>query len=312
MSCSKCHAPLVQGQCPVTEGRETRRIGSGDRTAPQALTRKMGRSPLVWVAGILVIGLVIWAGVMLLVPQGRSGPEPAADAVRGPQPPLDNALGMHFRWIPAGTFTMGSDQGTSDEKPVHPVTLSHGFYLQSMEVTQKQWQALMGSDPAQFRGDDRPVEKVSWNAVQTFIRKLNARDPGKHYRLPTEAEWEYAARAGTRTTYYWGDTMNGADCWYRGNSDQETHPVGEKEPNAWGLYDMAGNVAELCQDGMQGYPDHAVTDPVGEHDTDWRVFRGGSWYDDNRHCRPVARGTTMAGYGVYTIGFRLACSPPAH
>jgi formylglycine-generating enzyme required for sulfatase activity len=178
---------------------------------------------------------------------------------------------------------MGSTTGSSDEKPLHSVTISKGFYMGKFEVTQKEWVAIMGSNPSYFEGDNRPVERVSWNDVQEFIKKLNAKEGGDKYRLPTEAEWEYACRAGSNGKWHFGDNENqlGDYAWYTANSGNETKPVGQKKPNAFGLHDMHGNVWEWCQDwyGKDYYGNSPKTDPTGPSSGSYRVYRGGSWPD---------------------------------
>src|SRR5688572_10735614 len=152
-----------------------------------------------------------------------------------------------FVKIPAGEFLMGSDNGEDNEKPAHRVVISRGFEMGKYEVTQAEWEALMGSNPSKFKGTDLPVEQVSWDDAQSFIKAMNARNDGYEYRLPTDAEWEYAARAGATGDY--GGTGNLSEMgWYGGNSGGKTHPVGGKTANAWGLYDMHGNSWEWCQD----------------------------------------------------------------
>ena len=236
----------------------------------------------------------------------------------------NSGLGMAFVRIPAGTFTMGSpdaETGSYDrERPQHEVTLSQDFYIMTTEVTQAQWVEVMGSNPSYFDscGGDCPVERVSWNDIQDFITALNALD-GRTYRLPTEAEWEYAARAGTTTAFYNGDiTQEGYDPidpnldaigWYRGNSGSTTHLVAQKLPNAWGLFDMSGNVWEWVQDWYGNYPENAVTDPVGPETASYRVARGGSWNDSARYCRSAHRNRTNPSNRVNGLGFRLALSP---
>src|SRR5712691_1367091 len=175
---------------------------------------------------------------------------------------------MEFVLIPAGEFMMSSNSGNSNEKPVHQVRISTPFYLGQYEVTQGQWQTVRGQNPSRLKGDAMlPVESVSWEEVQEFLRRLNAREGGPKYRLPTEAEWEYAARAGTTTAYSFGDSERqlGEYAWYFDNAGNKTHPVGQKKPNAWDLYDMQGNVWEWVQDWyMEGtYTSAAVTDPQG-------------------------------------------------
>ncbi len=229
--------------------------------------------------------------------------------------------GGMFKLIPAGTFTMGSPTDEPDresDETQHEVTLSKGFYIQITEVTQGQWKAVMGSNPSQKSdcGDDCPVESVSWDDVQGFIEKLNQTEGTDKYRLPTEAEWEYACRAGTTTAFANGDVTETVWCgydpnldqmgWYCGNSDNKTHPVAQKEPNDWGLYDMHGNVKEWCQDWKGDYPSSPVTDPTGPSSGTYRVFRGGSWGNVAGHCRSAIRGWHDPDYRDHGLGFRVA------
>jgi formylglycine-generating enzyme required for sulfatase activity len=185
------------------------------------------------------------------------GPVPGKDQIPVPaaEKTWSNSIGMDFVLIPAGKFMMGSDTGDNDEKPVHEVRISKPFYLGKYEVTQGQWQAVLGNNPSNFKGDaNLPVGNVSWEDVQEFIRKLNAKEGGTKYRLPTEAEWEYAARAGTTTAYSYGNDVSQLKeyAWYAENAGGKTHPVGQKEPNAWGLHDKHGNVWEWVQSPGQG------------------------------------------------------------
>jgi formylglycine-generating enzyme required for sulfatase activity len=219
---------------------------------------------------------------------------------------------MEFVWIPGGTFLMGSPQNEegrySDEGPVHKVEITRGFWLGRYEVTQAQWAGVTGGNPSYFKGPDRPVERVSWSDVQKFIRKLNELAGAELYRLPTEAEWEYACRAGTRTRFSWGDTDKGLDeyGWSLRDSGGETHAVGKKRPNPWGLYDMHGNVWEWCQDWYDPdyYSKSPCPDPTGPASGEVRVVRGGGCYSSPRDCRSANRdyfGPANRG----TIGFRL-------
>ena len=214
--------------------------------------------------------------------------------------------GIEFVWIPAGEFRMGStgSEADDDEQPLTRVRISRGFYLGKYEVTQGQWEAVMGSNPSAFDecGPTCPVEQVSWDDVQEFIRKLNAVVGEQRYRLPTEAEWEYAARAGTS-----GDRYGNLDliAWYVGNSGFRTHPVGQKAPNAWGLHDMLGNVYEWVGDWYGDYPGGSVTDPQGPTSGSGRVVRGGSWIYDARYCRASFRSTVSPGDRFNFLGFRL-------
>ena len=219
--------------------------------------------------------------------------------------------GMTFVTIPSGSFMMGSNDGRGDEKPMHNVYIK-SFRMMTTEVTQAQWTAVMGNNPSNWKGDDLPVEQVSWNDCQEFIRKLNQLDPGKGYRLSTEAEWEYACRAGTTTKYYTGnsDSDLGRAGWYSSNSGSKTHPVGQKEPNAWGLYDMHGNVWEWCADWYHGNYNGAPQDgsarlsPSGNS----RVLRGGSWRSGPSFCRSASRNWFDPDIRDYYLGFRLARS----
>ncbi|MDR0982540.1 MAG: SUMF1/EgtB/PvdO family nonheme iron enzyme [Culturomica sp.] len=207
--------------------------------------------------------------------------------------------------VKGGTFTMGSSSGDNDEKPVHSVTVSD-FKIGKYEVTQAQWRAVMGSNPSYFKGDNLPVEKVSWDDCQEFIRKLNAAT-GKNYRLPTEAEWEYAARGGSRSNgyEYSGSNTLGDVAWYDSNSGNETHPVGRKKPNELGIYDMSGNVWEWCSDWYGSYSSGSQTNPKGAASGSYRVYRGGSWYGNAARCRVAFRHGNSPDDRRSILGFRL-------
>ncbi|MCP4345619.1 MAG: formylglycine-generating enzyme family protein, partial [Desulfobacterales bacterium] len=253
-----------------------------------------------------------------------------------------NSLGMTFNLISAGTFMMGSPEdepGRSSDETLHQVTLTQNFYMQTTEITQGQWKAVMGSNPSYFQncGDGCPVETVSWDDVQGFITKMNQRREGI-YRLPTEAEWEYAARAGSSTAFANGnltvadpyscnyDSNLDAIGWYCGNSDVTyngcydtsgwggpscagTHSVAGKQPNVWGLYDMSGNVWEWCQDWYGDYPTSAVTNPTGSPTGLGRVIRGNSWLYDAGYCRSAYRFSKYPTNRLINLGFRLAFFP---
>jgi len=210
---------------------------------------------------------------------------------------------------------MGSTTGYSDEEPVHTVHIS-SFEMMTTEVTQGMWESVMGSNPAHDYGvgANYPVYYVSWNDCQEFIAKLNVLDPDHTYRLPSESEWEYACRAGTTTKYYWGDSdsksVMGRYCWYGEDwNSGSTHPVAQKEPNAWGLYDMSGNVWEWCEDRWHSDYNGAPTDGSAwtSGSSSGRVFRGGSW--GNRvasGCRSAGRNYNSPGYSNSGLGFRLS------
>jgi formylglycine-generating enzyme required for sulfatase activity len=235
---------------------------------------------------------------------------------------LPDDVPLEMVWIPAGSFMMGrytnEQDSTSDESPQHQVTFANGFWMAKYEVTQAQWLALMGSNPSNFTGDlNRPVEQVSWNDVQSCIAALNAHvvNTGQGagtFHLPSEAQWEYACRAGTTTRFYWGDdasyTQIEGYAWYSGNAGPATHPVGQKLPNAFGLYDMSGNVWECCEDWFHATYTGAPTDgsawvlPTGSY----RMNRGGSWYDPGEVCRSARRGSISPTSTGPLTGFRLA------
>ena len=222
-------------------------------------------------------------------------------------------LEAKFVLIPAGTFTMGSPSGElgrfSDESPQRRVTISRSFYIQTTEVTQGQWKRVMGNNPSNFSscGDDCPVENVNWNDIQGFIIRLNRQEGTDKYRLPTEAEWEYAARAGTTKRFHSGDNDDDLSrAGWCGNSGSKTHPVGQKAPNAWGLYDMHGNVWEWLQDWKGDYPSGSVTDPTGPLSGSYRVNRGGSWNNDAKSCRSANRNGYTPDFRNYRLGFRIA------
>jgi len=236
-------------------------------------------------------------------------------APRAKQTKVDAIAGIEFTfaYIAPGTFMMGSpssEPGRDSDERQHRVTLTKGFYMQTTEVTQGQWKAVMGSNPSHFKdcGDYCPVERVSWNDCQEFIRKLNQLAGANRYRLPTEAEWEYAARAGSSARWSFGDNEAQLKeyAWYTENSGGKTQPVARKKPNAWGLYDMHGNVWEWCQDGYGDYPSGSVTDPTGSSSGSDRVGRGGSWDHYAKFCRSAYRYSHTPDYRFNFLGLRLA------
>jgi formylglycine-generating enzyme required for sulfatase activity len=227
-----------------------------------------------------------------------------------------NSIGMEFVLISSGSFMMGADKNFEDayddETPRHWVTVSQPFYLGKYEVTQEEWIEVMGSNPSGFKGLGNPVENVSWDDAGEFIRRLNQKEGHSRYRLPAEAEWDYAARAGSASAYSFGDDAGqlGRYAWYDGNSGDSTHPVGQKEPNAWGLYDIYGNVREWVNDryGENYYRSSHGTDPAGPSSGSSRVFRGGSRGSIARNCRSASRRNDTPDYRVDSLGFRLSLS----
>jgi formylglycine-generating enzyme required for sulfatase activity len=221
--------------------------------------------------------------------------------------------GMEFVLIPAGKFMMGSPSGeqskSNDEGPAHEVVIKNPFYLGKYPVTQKQWENIMGNNPSSFKGEDRPVELVSWNDIKEFIKKLNERDSVNKYRLPSESEWEYACRAGTTTRYSFGGNESKLKdyAWYYENSGSETHPVGLKKPNAWGLHDIHGNVWEWCQDTWHENYKEAPSDGKAWEDksSSTRVIRGGCWNNSAGSCRAAYRFKFDPVGRIYDLGFRL-------
>ncbi|OYP38022.1 formylglycine-generating enzyme family protein [Rhodopirellula sp. MGV] len=229
-----------------------------------------------------------------------------------------------LRWIPPGTFLMGSPEAEkerqSDEGPQQPVTFSRGFWLFDTPCTQAMWTAVMGENPSRFKGDLRPVENVSWDDCQEFIKSLNAMLPALELALPTEAEWEYACRGMSQTSTYIGDLVidgNGHAkgleeiAWYHANSDGETHPVGNLRPSKFGLYDMLGNVWEWCRDNpFREYTREHIADPlheVGKSSAD-RAVRGCSWLNSAQSVRAAYRLGYHPGFRSYRLGFRCSSS----
>jgi len=243
-------------------------------------------------------------------------------------PPKQNRiipdLGIECVYVKAGTFRMGSaESGPNDEKPAHQVKISRDCWMGTCEITQAQWLSLMGTDPSKYKGDELPVEMVSWHETVEFCRKLTQRErkasrlpDGYVYRLPTEAEWEYAARGGTKSRNFMYPGSNDPEevSWHHPGSSDETHPVGAKRPNELGLYDMAGNVWEWCLDWYAAdyYANAPEADPVNSDSGDktYRVCRGGSWGLYPTHCRSANRGGGTPTGNFYSYGFRVVLAYP--
>ena len=261
---------------------------------------------------------------------------------------MTNSNGMKLVLVPKGTFQMGSppsEDGSEDNERQHEVTLTRDYYLGAFEVTQAQYEKVMGKNPSNFQGKEveqripakkhpqtgrtiedekiipvdssnHPVERVSWEEAVEFCKKLSdlpeEKAAGRVYRLPTEAEWEYACRAGSKSAYGFGDERDSLDdyAWYGENGDSKTHPVGQKKPNAWGLYDMHANVWEWCSDWYGDYPKGALSDPVGPREGSNRVYRGGCWCFEAAICRSAYRNRGYPSFRFDDRGFRLALSSP--
>lgn len=278
-------------------------------------SRPLQRLKAIWPIGAMVALLVV-----------LNGPVPAVAQKRV----IENRLGMAFVLIPAGTFVMGSpiEEAQRDVSEVqHQVTISQPFYLQRTEVTVDQWRSVMGRRWfARKRGTgDMPVVKVSWYDCQNFIRRLN-RLTGGQYRLPTEAQWEYAARAGSSAAYFWGNQIDCSQAMYANNpmkhddcvaafsragmKSGQPAPVGSFAPNAWGLYDMHGNVWEWCEDQFDRYDTVSTVDPYETESGRDRVRRGGSWFSPGYSCRSANRAYGHPMSRIQNTGFRLVMVPP--
>ena len=218
-----------------------------------------------------------------------------------------NKLINNMVYVSGGTFIMGGDE-SSDQTPTHSVTLS-SYYICKYEVTQALWRAVMGSNPSKFKGDNLPVEQVSWNDCQTFINRLN-NYTGRNFRLPTEAEWEFAARGGNYSRHYKysGSNYISDVAWYCDNSGNRTHPVGTKQANELGLYDMSGNVWEWCSDRYGSYSSYSQSNPTGATSGFGRVERGGNWCGLARYCCSSHRSYYAPGNSFDDLGLRLVLS----
>jgi hypothetical protein len=294
----------------------------GETLNPTALITDAGGQPIegaepTWATTNPAIAVVDETGLVTAVAVGETQIVAVFAGVAGLMwVQVGDGLGMgfgdeQFALIEAGTFLMGDDESAeANEKPAHTVTLTQPFLMQKTEVTQGQWREVMGENPSHFSacGDLCPVEQVSWDNIKGFLDELNAMDPGKNYRLPTEAEWEYAARAGT-TGDFGGTGMLDDMGWYSGNSGLQTHPVALKQPNHWGLYDMHGNVWEWVQDWYGAYTEESKTDPQGPVTGSGRVVRGGSWSGCESAASSSSRNVSDPTDAFNTYGFRLVRTP---
>ena len=241
-----------------------------------------------------------------------------AQEKKDPPKEFTNPIGMKFVWIKPGTYMMGSpkvEKGRGDGETQHKVTLTKGFYMGVYTVTQEQWQQVMGNNPSFFKGEKSlPVEGVSWSDCQEFIKKLRDKDK-KQYRLPTEADWEFCCRAGTTTPFHCGETISTHQANFNGEATydnskkgvyrKKTTPVGSFPANAWGLYDMHGNVWQWCEDWYADYPQKDVVEPQGAEKGVLRVLRGGSWHAPPGHCRSAVRIGVGPGLRDDVVGCRL-------
>ncbi|HZM01510.1 MAG TPA: bifunctional serine/threonine-protein kinase/formylglycine-generating enzyme family protein [Candidatus Saccharimonadales bacterium] len=274
----------------------------------------------------LLLPLVILAGAAMRINRQHPWNEKPA-FVNLPSAPMNSPpfdLKMpNLVWIASGSFLMGSSQIDPEmainEGPQTQVVVSHGFWMGRHEVTQGEYAEVMKTNPSKFKGNDnRPVERVSWEAAREYCLRLSGLEraagrlpPDYVFRLPTEAEWEYACRAGSSTIYSFGNDATELPryAWYSANSKETTHPVEQKLPNAWGLYDMHGNVWEWCQDWKGSYPGGTVTDPAGARIGNLRVNRGGCWFDTPTSCRSANRFNFVGSTGLEYVGFRVVLAP---
>ena len=273
-------------------------------------TRQKTYLRYIWIGAVL-IGLIPVIGILISVFINIS--VFTNDKTSNIIIPVKGGVSIEMVKVEAGSFDMGATPEMKNpdefEKPVHRVTLTNNYYIGKYEVTQALWQAVMGSNPSCFKGDNLPVEVVTWNDCQDFISKLNAMT-GKRFRLPSEAEWEYAARGGNKSRgyQYSGSNTIGDVAWYVGNSSSMTHAVGTKQPNELGLYDMTGNVYEMCQDRSGSYSSSPQTNPTGAVSGPYRVYRGGSCCFSARKCRTSCRENNAPDDCDDCLGLRLVLS----
>ena len=288
--------------------------GKREQAARTALARSaVGDERSVWeqAEDSLLTAIQREKAALASLEDGQAPPQPAALPRE-----LVNSLGMRFVLISAGSFEMGSRDGLQDEQVTHQVTISQPFYVGVHEVTNADGKAVDGFVPSRWKDDSLPLESVTWDEAAAFCDALSAlpseQAAGRVYRLPTEAEWEYACRAGSAVS----PSVDNEDAplrdaaWDDRNAQGQTHPVGQTQPNAWGLYDMRGNVWEWCSDWYAAYPAGSVRDPQGPSTGAFRVCRGGSWAYPARFHRPTLRGWRKPTTRGASFGFRLVLSPP--
>jgi len=275
-----------------------------------------GKKQVPWEASSLTGDFYFNSGRGISVVPKQPAPKVAAISPDATKPKvikkkkIKNSFGMEFVYIPPGTFMMGSPSNEKDrdnDEKQYRATLTRGFYMQTTEVTQGQWKAVMGYKRSHFRDDNKPAARVSWNDAQKLIQKLNKQEGSDKYRLPTEAEWEYACRAGSTTRFFFGDDDSSLRkyAWYGSISGGRTHRVAQKKPNDWSLYDMHGNVWEWCQDWKGNYPSGSVTDPKGPSGGTSRILRGGSWGYGPKLTRSANRNGGDPYSRNVDMGFRL-------
>jgi hypothetical protein len=296
---------LTPGQrCDFTVSHPMPNIGTPRQTAPYGATTNRRYKP------VTLALTADWRGPRTerVILEEQKEPLPGEEIIVD----LGGGVKLTLCWCPAGNFLMGSPSDEADrgsDETRHRVTLTKGFWMGKYEVTQAQWERVMGSNPSHFTsaGASAPVERVSWEDCQEFVRKVNALVSGGGFRLPTEAEWEYACRAGTGGPHAGSLDDLG---WYSDNSGNTTHPVGRKKANAWNLCDMHGNVWEWCSDWYADYPSGSVSDPSGPGSGSLRVFRGGSWSSYAWYCRSALRYGSDPGDRSINLGLRLARDAP--
>jgi formylglycine-generating enzyme required for sulfatase activity len=313
-------AQLGRVEAAVTE---TRSAAVSTHEAVMDMQAELHRLESVQQTGVEEVRRLVQEALACLPGRDNGAARPRSSILAPSPAPFTNSLGMRFVWVPPGSFRMGSPAGEHERRPdetPHTVTLTRGFYLGVHPVTQAQWRAVMDSMPSRFSGDDRPVERVSWEDCQAFCARM-ARLDGNPYRLPTEAGWEYGCRAGTTTPFHFGEALatdqanfDGNDVYRPGEKGEfrrETTAVGLFAANAWGLYDLHGNVFEWCSDWYGPYPDEDAVDPAGPAEGSFRVLRGGSWFSAPWYCRSAYRYWADPSFGDAHIGCRICFIPEA-